>query len=143
MCSMLLFLICLYCNTHQQKKLAIDTSSMKPRCALEALAQTIFRAHVDTLSGCEEEAADGAKEGEEEKKLLYDPERSGAEWWTLVLDTPSGGARKKEDSKKSADDNGSECEEEDDEVGMHFDADYGMYPHISVLHFSTSFIQGN
>ena len=50
-----------------------------------------------------------------EKGLLYDPERSGAEWWTLVLDTSSAEAAplKSDDS------------DEDDEVGMHFDADYG------------------
>ena len=48
---------------------------MPPRCALEALARAVFRAHVDSL---EERGADG-EEGE--RKLLYDPERSGAEWY--------------------------------------------------------------
>mmetsp|Transcript_25966 Transcript_25966/g.47066 ORF Transcript_25966/g.47066 Transcript_25966/m.47066 type:complete len:425 (-) Transcript_25966:56-1330(-) len=86
---------------------------MKPRCALEELARTIFRAHVDSLEGWEETGKDG------EKKLLYDPERSGAEWWTLVMDTPSGGAPSKCD-------NSDDDEEEDDEVGIHFDADYGL-----------------
>lgn len=88
---------------------------MKPRCALEALAQTIFRAHVDSLGECEDtETDDGDK-----KKLLYDPERSGAEWWTLVLDTPSGDSPAKGGDKD-------DDEDEDDEVGMHFDADYGL-----------------
>mmetsp|Transcript_7759 Transcript_7759/g.17518 ORF Transcript_7759/g.17518 Transcript_7759/m.17518 type:complete len:431 (-) Transcript_7759:52-1344(-) len=92
---------------------------MKPRCALEALAQTIFRAHVDSLGGLKGAEKDG------EKKLLYDPERSGAEWWTLVLDTPSGGAPSKCHEKDDNDDDDDD-EEEDDEVGMHFDADYGL-----------------
>ena len=72
---------------------------MKPRCALEGLAHTIFRAHVDSLSGCEG---------------LYDPERSGAEWWTLVLDTASS-----ESSPPIShnDDDEDDDEEEDDEVG--------------------------
>jgi hypothetical protein len=84
---------------------------MKPRCALEALAGGIFRAHVDSLGDCKD-AEDG------KLKPLYDPERSGAEWWTLVLDTPSSVAPSKDD-----DDDGDD--EEDDEVGIHFDADYG------------------
>lgn len=52
-------------------------SLMKPRCALEELAQTIFRAHVDPLENMEDpEDGEGG-----EKKLLYDPEKSGAEWY--------------------------------------------------------------
>jgi len=86
---------------------------MRPRCALEALARTVFRAHVDPLEGWEDAEAGG------EKRMLYDPERSGAEWWTLVLDTPSDGSP----SKCDGDD---DDEEEDDEVGIHFDADYGL-----------------
>ena len=83
---------------------------MKPRCALEALAQTVFRAHVDSLGEHKYVENNG------ESKLIYDPERSGAEWWTLVLDTPSNG--------ESPNDDGDD-DEEDDEVGIHFDADYG------------------
>ena len=88
---------------------------MKPRCALEALAERIFRAHVDSL-GEYKDAEDG------KMKLLYDAERSGAEWWTLVLDTPTGEAPPKDDEDDDDDD-----DEEDDEVGIHFDADYGTY----------------
>ena len=98
---------------------------MKPRCALEALARTIFKAHVDSLGGCDDDDDDDDEGGKgEKKKLIYDPERSGAEWWTLVLDTPSEGtsAAAKDESK---DDNSDSDDEEDDEVGMHFDADYG------------------
>ena len=99
---------------------------MKPRCALEALARTIFKAHVDSLGGCDDDDDEGGKDetNGEKKKLIYDPERSGAEWWTLVLDTPSEGtsAAAKDESK---DDNSDSDDEEDDEVGMHFDADYG------------------
>jgi hypothetical protein len=86
---------------------------MKPRCALEALAERIFRAHVNSLGDYEDPEKDG------KSRSLYDPERSGAEWWTLVLDTPSGGASPPKDDDDDCD------EEEDDEVGIHFDADYG------------------
>ena len=89
---------------------------MKPRCALEALAQRIFRAHVDTMGELIND--------EGEKELLYDPERSGAEWWTLVLDTPSNTDAPDDDDK--ADENDDDDDEEDDEVGIHFDADYGL-----------------
>lgn len=59
------------------------------------------------------------------KPLIYDPERSGAEWWTLVLDAPSadGDETSKQNLKCSDSD---DEEEDDDEVGMHFDADYGL-----------------
>ena len=82
---------------------------MKPRCALEALAHTIFRAHVDSLSGCED-----ANQNEDEK-LLYDPEISGAEWWTLVLDTASSESSPPISHNDDEDDD--DEEEEDDEVG--------------------------
>ena len=42
---------------------------------------------------------------------MYNPEQSGAEWWTLILD-----------ANKSEEDD----EDESDEVGMHYDADYGL-----------------
>ncbi|KAL7488391.1 hypothetical protein ACHAW6_013975 [Cyclotella cf. meneghiniana] len=102
---------------------------MKPRCALEALAHTIFHAHVD---GLEVASANGFKQSSvhgDKGSLLYDPERSGAEWWTLVLDAPS--ADEKEDTKQEELDEDEEEEEEDDEVGMHFDADYGLEAQIS------------
>lgn len=70
---------------------------------------------------------DETSNGDGKKKLLYDPERSGAEWWTLVLDAPS--AEEKEAKKNDADDD--DEEEEDDEVGMHFDADYGLEAQMS------------
>jgi len=71
---------------------------MKPRCALEGLALRIFQAHVEGLDG------------------MYNPEQSGAEWWTLMLD-----ANKPKDASGEEDDDNDE-----DEVGMHFDADYGL-----------------
>ena len=87
---------------------------MKPRCTLEALAQRIFRAHVDTMGELIND--------EGEKELLYDPERSGAEWWTLVLDTPSNTDAPDDDEKADENDD----DDDDDEVGIHFDADYGL-----------------
>ena len=81
-------------------------TSMKPRCALEELALKIFQTHTKHLIPGKH----------------YDVERSGAEWWTLVLDTAENG------TKNNNDDNEGDNEEddEDDEVGMHFDADYGL-----------------
>ena len=79
-------------------------AAMKPRCALEKLALQIFKSHTHSLI----------------PEKHYDLERSGAEWWTLVLDC----APEKDDNNHDEDDN--EDEEEDDEVGMHFDADYGL-----------------
>eukprot|EP00970_Alexandrium_tamarense_P018265 scaffold13325_cov287-Alexandrium_tamarense.AAC.9 len=66
----------------------------------------------DGLEG-EEQTSDG------KNKPLFDPERSGAEWWTLVLDTPS-------DDKPAETSESDEDDGEDDEIGMHFDADYGL-----------------
>jgi hypothetical protein len=77
-------------------------SQMTPRCALEGLALLIFQAHVKDLDG------------------MYNPEQSGAEWWTLVMDANK--PRKTNGDAKQEDDD----QDEDDEVGMHFDADYGL-----------------
>ncbi|KAL7538649.1 hypothetical protein ACHAWF_006161 [Thalassiosira exigua] len=92
---------------------------MKPRCALESLAQTIFHAHVHSLEKWEPQ-----KGGE--KRLLYDPERSGAEWWTLVLDTPSNNKMPSNGDDENSDNEDDDEGDDDDEVGMHFDADYGL-----------------
>jgi hypothetical protein len=75
-------------------------ANMAPRCALEALAQSIFFKHTEHL-----------EEGS------YNPEQSGANWWTLVLDVD-------DDCK----DNGDDAADApgDDEVGLHFDADYEL-----------------
>lgn len=73
---------------------------MKPRCVLEELALDIFRKHTEKLD-----------------KTYFIPEQSGAEWWTLVLDDQPCDASKSDES-----DDG----DESDEVGMHFDADYGL-----------------
>ncbi len=109
---------------------------MKPRCALEGLAESIFKAHVDGLEWEMDEEVE-AKNGEgktddnekkSKKKLLYDPERSGAEWWTLVLDTPSDDQPTKKTTIGDEDD---DEDGEDDEVGMHFDADYGLEEQVA------------
>ena len=73
-------------------------SQITPRCALEGLALQIFQAHVRDMDG------------------MYNPEQSGAEWWTLVMDANK--PRKTNSDAEQGDD--------DDEVGMHFDADYGL-----------------
>lgn len=83
---------------------------MKPRCALEALALQIFEAHVSALQ---------AKDGQ---KIMFDPERSGAEWWTLVMDA-AGPTNSEDENMEQKDDDENE---DGDEVGMHFDADYGL-----------------
>jgi len=79
-------------------------ASMKPRCALEALVQCIFERHTEGID--------------------YKKEQSGAEWWTLVLDSEDK-EDEKQDKADAAEDDDDE-EEEADEVGMHFDADYGL-----------------
>jgi hypothetical protein len=71
---------------------------MKPRCALEALALSIFHKHTEGID-----------------TNTFVPEQSGAEWWTLVMDDE---VNDKHESNSDAAD--------DDEVGMHFDADYGL-----------------
>lgn len=94
---------------------------MKPRCALEALALEIFHAHVKDLP-----------------KKSYMPEQSGAEWWTLVLDP---------DPPKPENEDDDDEEEDHDEVGMHFDADYGLedqapglllHPRVATITYLTS-----
>lgn len=69
---------------------------MKPRCALEELVKSIFDKHTEHL---------------EEGVIVR--EQSGAEWWTLIMD---------EDDTLEVNTE----EDESDEVGMHFDADYGL-----------------
>ena len=85
-------------------------ASMKPRCALEALALSIFHKHTEHCKG------------------MYDPKKSGANWWTLVLDDDDDDDVKKEkDGKDKEDDEGDEEDDDDsDEVGLHFDADYEL-----------------
>jgi len=73
---------------------------MTPRCALEELALQVFRHHTKSLP-----------------PGSYDPNQSGAEWWTLVLETPL--PPNSDEFDKDEDDEG-------DDVGMHFDADYGL-----------------
>lgn len=110
---------------------------MSPRCALEELVLSIFFKHTEHL-----------REG------TYRKETSGAEWWTLVLDDDdehdtkcvpdkhqykqkSKEEREEEKAPKAHKDTNSteeqdaaseaESEEEEgDDVGMHFDADYGL-----------------
>jgi|UniRef100_A0A8J9SMP8 hypothetical protein len=77
-------------------------SQMPPRCALEALALDIFRKHTEHL----------------ENGVMVS-EQSGAEWWTLVLDDDDSARNQTTEQKEEADDEG-------DEVGLHFDADYGL-----------------
>jgi hypothetical protein len=60
---------------------------------------------------------------------MFDPERSGAEWWTLVLDSNNDSSPTNNTISHTNDDNDSDNdddEEDDDEVGMHFEADYGL-----------------
>ena len=81
---------------------------MKPRCALEELALSIFRKHTENC------LADG----------VMIPEQSGAEWWTLVLDDEKDEKKNHEDTNDDAPLGGED--DDDDEVGLHFDADYGL-----------------
>jgi hypothetical protein len=103
---------------------------MKPRCALERLALDIFQIHTQGL----------------EPGTHFDLERSGADWWTLVLDTSKSGCSSwNHDGSKGVHGNAEDADDDDadddddddgdDEVGMHFDADYGLehqLPHYMV-----------
>jgi hypothetical protein len=87
-------------------------ASMKPRCALEAMALTIFEKHVQHL-----------EEG------TYNPEQSGANWWTLVMDD--------DDNHKKDEKDDDEEEGEEDEVALHFDADYELEEQVSHIYPTT------
>eukprot|EP00977_Amphora_coffeiformis_P028800 scaffold37161_cov153-Amphora_coffeaeformis.AAC.1 len=97
---------------------------MKPRCALEAVVQAIFQAHTACLPP---------------GSMLE--EQSGAEWWTLVLDDDDKEKNKQEKEAKSSiataaaneDGDDEDEEEESDEVGLHFDADYGLEGQVTNL----------
>ena len=102
-------------------------SLMKPRCALEALALKIFQQHTQHLT----------------PNKHYNPENSGAEFWTLILDS----IHRDEDEEEDEEDNQDEDDEDDDEVGMHFDADYGLeeqlpnymiHPRVATVTYLTS-----
>ena len=103
---------------------------MKPRCLLEALALDIFKAHASSLIESHSDKGDD---------ICFDPERSGAEWWTLVMDAAPPNSNDDSDSSLGSKD--PDDEEEEDDVGMHFDADYGLedmlpsliHPHISTI----------
>ena len=110
---------------------------MKPRCALEAIVQAIFRAHTACLP-----------------KGSMIEEQSGAEWWTLVLDEDKDHAKTTNDVKSNdqsenpsmvaaraasgndgaeEEDENNDDEQESDEVGLHFDADYGLEEQMTNL----------
>ena len=83
-------------------------SDASPRCFLEALALQIFHLHVEESQKLEK--TDEGYEEEEEENV------SGVEWWTLVLD-----------DNEDDDDNEENGEDESCcEVGLHYDADYGL-----------------
>jgi len=90
-------------------------ASMKPRCALESLALSIFHKHTEHCEG------------------MYDPTTSGANWWTLVLDDVDDNdddddakKKEKEGTEQHDDDEDDEEDDDNDEVGLHFDADYEL-----------------
>jgi hypothetical protein len=88
---------------------------MKPRCALEALALSVFHRHCQLL----------------EPGVMI-PEQSGAEWWTLVLDCDEKDSTAKSDPAGNGDGEDDE-EDEGDDVGLHFDADYGLEDQVPNL----------
>ena len=106
---------------------------LPPRCALEQIVQSIFQQHTQPLVVTTTTTNNGSR-------MMMIPEQSGAEWWTLVLDnqtetntTPS--SQTKNDTTTTNHDtftttttnhDNEEEEEEGDEVGLHFDADYGL-----------------
>ena len=79
--------------------------SMKPRCTLEQMVHSIFQLHTQHLH-----------------PSTFVPEQSGAEWWTLVLNAHDDNH---DDTNKDHDEEDDD-DDDDDEVGLHFDADYGL-----------------
>ena len=77
----------------------------EPRCALERLAKHVFDAHVgDAVERFEAlKSKSNQDETNESSAQPFDASRSGAEWWTQVVDI-------------------------DDEIGVHWDKDYGLEP---------------
>ena len=75
---------------------ASASAAFDPRCVLEALALETFRRATREAMRKSEESG-----GEEDARLTYDPETSGAEWWTQVID-------------------------DEDEIGWHWDKDYAL-----------------
>jgi hypothetical protein len=100
---------------------------MEPRCALESVVHSIFQMHLSDID-----------------PRTYVPEQSGAEWWTLVLDesddkSDSAPTRKSAPDASAAaasagsDHDSDDEEDEGDEVGLHFDADYGLEDQVPNL----------
>jgi hypothetical protein len=104
---------------------------MHPRCALEALALSIFWRHCGDL----------------ECGVMI-PEQSGAEWWTLVLENDGEAGGSDNPSSNAAEDGGDDDDDvEGDDVGLHFDADYGLedqapnlllHPRLATVTYLTS-----
>lgn len=101
---------------------------MEPRCQLEEIVQSIFKMHTKHL-------APG----------IIIPEQSGSEWWTLVMDTGKSNASSNDNIDENDD---SEEDDDDDDVGMHFDADYGLeeqvpnlllHPRLATVTYLTDF----
>ena len=89
----------------------------QPRCALEKIVQAVFEAHTAVLP-----------------PHCMRREASGAEWWTLVLDDEDDEKQAHPSASLSSnDDDDEEEEEESDEVGLHFDADYGLEDQVTNL----------
>ena len=63
------------------------------------------------------------------------PECSGAEWWTLILECKDNNITRDDDDaeKKHDHDDNDDEDDDDDEVGMHFDADYGLEAQVKNL----------
>ena len=82
------------------------------------MALQIFQAHTESLMA----------------GVHYDTKKSGAEWWTLIIDSnDTNDATDTADSvdpkvreRNVADDEEDDENDDDDEIGMHFDADYGL-----------------
>jgi hypothetical protein len=131
---------------------------MKPRCALEAMALEIFQRHTQHLpdgvvvpeqSGAEwwtlvlnDDDNDQDDDDDDADNTISDNDsNSNAKMKTRDAPTAAASSTRKKKSIKNTDNNSTVDEEEsvdddDDEVGLHYDADYGLedqVPHL-LLH---------
>ena len=75
---------------------------MKPRCALEALVQSIFERHTRHLLPNADAKEDANEKVTVPVEATFVPELSGAEWWTLVLDDDEEDDDDDDDSSSSS-----------------------------------------
>jgi hypothetical protein len=113
---------------------------MVPRCALEGLVQSIFQAHTEELKSTFHEETSGAEwwtlvmddSDDAETGPVSDGDTTKKPSYATAAGDVSSPDKNKAKQQTSANDkdpaeyDDNDQEDDDDEVGMHFDADYGL-----------------